>query len=410
MNDGVSDRDAGASARLRVLIAHNAYQLRGGEDSVVEAETALLRQQGHEVDLWIRHNDDVHGMSRLSLARQTLWSSDSVRLLRAHIERFQPDVIHVHNTLPLISPAVFWAAASAGVPVVQTLHNFRLLCPQATFLREGKVCEDCLGRRVPWPAVQHRCYRDSALQTGAVAAMVMLHEGLGTWQSKVTRYIALNEFCRQKFIEGGLPAARIDVKPNFVDHLHLPSWSDRCGGVYVGRLSVEKGVTTLIEAMRSLPARSVEVIGSGPLEAEVKSAAGETCLGAKPLDEVLARLSRAAFLVLPSACYEGFPRTLVEAYACGVPVIASRHGSLKELVKEGRTGLLFEPGNAGALADCIRWAQSNPQAMLEMGKAARAEYEALYTPERNVAQLEGVYRRAMADLQGARLQGGAHAR
>lgn len=410
MNDGVSDRDAGASARLRVLIAHNAYQLRGGEDSVVEAETALLRQQGHEVDLWIRHNDDVQGMSRLSLARQTLWSSDSVRLLRAHIACFQPDVIHVHNTLPLISPSVFWAAASEGVPVVQTLHNFRLLCPQATFLREGKVCEDCLGRRVPWPAVQHRCYRDSALQTGAVAAMVMLHEGLGTWQRKVTRYIALNEFCRQKFIEGGLPAERIDVKPNFVDQLRLPSWSDRCGGVYVGRLSVEKGVTTLIEAMRSLPARSVEVIGSGPLEAEVKSTAGEAWLGAKPLDEVLARLSRAAFLVLPSACYEGFPRTLVEAYACGVPVIASRHGSLKELVKEGRTGLLFEPGNAAALVECIRWAQLNPQAMLEMGKAARAEYEALYTPERNAMQLEGVYRRAMADLQGALLQGGVHAR
>lgn len=410
MNDGVSDCDAGVSGHLRVLIAHNAYQLRGGEDSVVEAETDLLRQRGHEVDLWIRHNDDVHGMSRLTLARQTLWSSETVGLLRDRIASFQPDVIHVHNTLPLISPSVFWAAASKGVPVVQTLHNFRLLCPQATFLREGRVCEDCLGRRLPWPALKHRCYRESALQTGAVAAMVMLHEGMGTWRHKVTRYIALNEFCRRKFIEGGVPAERIDVKPNFVDQLGTPDWSDRRGGVYVGRLSVEKGVTTLIDAMRSLPTCSVAVIGSGPLEAEVQAIAGEAWLGARPLGEVMARLSRAAYLVLPSACYEGFPRTLVEAYACGVPVIASRHGSLQELVKEGRTGLLFEPGNAAALAECIRWAKLNPQAMLEMGRAARAEYEALYTPEKNATQLEGVYRRAMADLRGTRLHGGPDAR
>ena len=405
MTGSVIDRDAGSPAPLRVLIAHNAYQLRGGEDSVVEAETALLRQQGHEVDLWIRHNNDVSGMSRLNVARQTLWSTETVSTLRDRIARFQPDVIHVHNTLPLISPSVFWAAAGEGVPVVQTLHNFRLLCPQATFLREGRVCEDCLGRLLPWPAVQHRCYRESAVQTAAVATMVTLHKGLGTWRHKVTRYIALNEFCRGKFIAGGLPADRIDVKPNFVDQLAPPDWSGRHGGVYVGRLSVEKGVATLIEAMRAHPTHRVEVIGSGPLEADLKAVAGDAWLGALPLSEVLARLSRAAYLVLPSACYEGFPRTLVEAYACGVPVIASRHGSLQELVHEGRTGLLFEPGNAAALAECIRWAQSNPQAMLEMGKAARAEYEALYTPERNVTQLEGIYRRAMADLRGARLHG-----
>lgn len=405
MTGSVIDRDAGSPAPLRVLIAHNAYQLRGGEDSVVEAETALLRQQGHEVGLWIRHNNDVSGMSRLNVARQTLWSTETVNTLRDRVARFQPDVIHVHNTLPLISPSVFWAAAGEGVPVVQTLHNFRLLCPQATFLREGRVCEDCLGRVVPWPAVHHRCYRESAVQTAAVAAMVTLHKGLGTWRHKVTRYIALNEFCRGKFIAGGLPADRIDVKPNFVDQLTPPDWSGRHGGVYVGRLSVEKGVATLIEAMQAHPTHGVEVIGSGPLEADLKAVAGDAWLGAQPLSEVLARLSRAAYLVLPSACYEGFPRTLVEAYACGVPVIASRHGSLQELVKEGRTGLLFEPGNAAALAECIRWAQLNPQAMLEMGRAARAEYEALYTPERNVMQLEGVYRRAMADLRGARLHG-----
>ena len=398
--------DVGSSVggRLRVLVVHNAYQLRGGEDSVVESESALLRQHGHDVDLLLRHNDDVDGMSSLSVARQTLWSSETLAAMQARIASFRPDVIHVHNTLPLVSPSVFWAADRAGVPVVQTLHNFRLMCPQATFLRDGRVCEDCLGR-APWPALTHRCYRGSAVQTGAVAAMVMLHRGLGTWQRKVTRYIALNEFCRGKFIEGGLPAARIDVKPNFVDHLTQPQWGERSGGLYVGRLSVEKGVATLIKAMQAHPQHGIQVVGSGPLEGDLAAATSGVWLGVRPLEEVLQRLSRAAFLVLPSACYEGFPRTLVEAYACGVPVIASRHGSLKELVHEGRTGLLFEPGDAAGLADCIRWAQAHPEAMLDMGRAARDEYERRYTPQRNHEQLTAIYRRAIGDVARS---GGAH--
>lgn len=383
--------------RLRVLVVHNAYQLRGGEDSVVESELALLHEHGHEVDLLLRHNDDVNGLPGLSVARQTLWSSETLIAMQRRIAMFRPDVIHVHNTLPLVSPSVFWAADRAGVPVVQTLHNFRLMCPQATFLRDGRVCEDCLGR-VPWPALKHRCYRGSVVQTGAVTAMVMLHRGLGTWQGKVTRYIALNEFCRGKFIEGGLPAERMDVKPNFVDHLTQPQWRERSGGLYVGRLSVEKGVATLIEAMQAHPAHGIQVVGSGPLEGDLATATAGVWLGVRPLAEVLQRLSSAAFLVLPSACYEGFPRTLVEAYACGVPVIASRHGSLKELVHEGRTGLLFEPGDAAGLVKCIRWAQAHPEAMLDMGRAARAEYELRYTPQRNHEQLTAIYRRAISDV------------
>jgi len=385
------------SGRLRVLIVHNAYQLRGGEDSVVESETALLRKHGHDVDLLLKHNDDVSGMSGLSVARQTLWSSEMWNAVHARIASFRPDVLHVHNTLPLVSPSVFWAAARSGVPVVQTLHNFRLMCPQATFLRDGRVCEDCLGR-VPWPALKYGCYRGSTVQTGGVAAMVLLHRGLGTWRRKVTRYIALNEFCRTKFIEGGLPAERIDVKPNFVDQPNVPQWGMRSGGLYVGRLSVEKGVTTLIKAMQLHPQHGVQVVGSGPLESDVAEAAPGAWLGVRTLEDVMQRLSKAAFLVLPSACYEGFPRTLVEAYSCGVPVIASRHGSLRELVHEGRTGLLFEPGDAAGLADCIRWAQANPEAMLNMGRAARDEYELRYTPQRNHDQLTEIYRRSILEL------------
>jgi glycosyltransferase involved in cell wall biosynthesis len=393
---------------MRVLIVHNAYQLRGGEDSVVEAESALLREHGHDVSLWTRHNDEVNAMSRLDVARQTLWSPQTWRGVLQRVESFRPDVIHVHNTLPLVSPSVFWAAAHAGVPVVQTLHNFRLMCPQATFLREGRVCEDCLGLAIPWPAIQHRCYRESAVQTAAVAGTVALHRAMGTWRNKVSRYIALNAFCRDKFVAGGLPAHRIDIKPNFVDRMQDPVWSGRQGGLYVGRLSVEKGVSTLLAAMRLLPEHGVQVIGGGPLEEEVRAVAGQSWLGPQPLDVVMARLSRAAFLVLPSACYEGFPRTLVEAYACGVPVIASRHGSLAELVQHGRTGLLVEPSDPQALSDAVRWAQSNPGAMLEMGRLARETYLDQYTPRRNMAQLEAIYLRAMSERDATATTGGLH--
>lgn len=391
---------------MRVLIVHNAYQLRGGEDSVVEAESALLSQSGQAVELWTRHNDDVNEMSRLALAAETMWSMPSWRELRRRVAAFRPDVIHVHNTLPLISPSVFWAADSCGVPVVQTLHNFRLMCPQATFLREERVCEDCLGRAVPWPGIRHGCYRGSTLQTAAVAGAVSLHRALGTWRSKVTRYIALNNFCKSKFVEGGLPAARIDVKPNFVDRAAEPVWEGRQGGLYVGRLSVEKGVQTLLQAMRLHPQHGITVIGGGPLEAGVQEVAGAAWLGQQPLDEVFRRLASSAFLVLPSACYEGFPRTLVEAFACGVPVIASRHGSLQELVDEGRTGLLFDPAQPQELAERIRWAQAHPERMLEMGRAARRVYLERYTPQQNAKELLAIYERARRQYAGATTEAG----
>lgn len=383
-----------ARAPLRVLIVHNAYQLRGGEDSVVEAESALLAKFGHNVEVWTRHNDDVKTMSRLFVAAQTMWSSSTWREIAKRVQVFRPDVIHVHNTLPLVSPSVFWAAEHLGVPVVQTLHNFRLMCPQATFLRDDRVCEDCLGKPFPWPAIRHRCYRNSAMQTAAVAGTVAVHRAIGTWDRKVTRYIALNNFCKSKFVAGGLPADKIDVKPNFVEQDVLPVWEGRHGGLYVGRLSVEKGVQTLMQAMGLLPSPDLKVIGTGPLEDRVKAVAAADWLGPQPLEEVFRHLSKASFLLLPSSCYEGFPRTLVEAFSWGVPVIASRHGSLLELVEEGRTGLLFDPGNPQDLARCIEWAQAHPDQMLAMGKAARSVYEERYTPAQNASELLAIYDRA----------------
>ena len=383
----------------RILIVHNAYQHRGGEDSVVEAEITLLRSHGHAVETYFRSNNDVTGISSLSLARQTLWSTRTTHDLAQLIGSFRPDIIHAHNTFPLISPSLYRVAEHARLPVVQTLHNFRLLCLNALFLREGKVCEDCLGH-LPWRGVAHACYRGSRAVSATLAGMLTLHRGLGTYRNQVARYIALNEFCRNKFIEGGLPEDRIVVKPNFVDFHRLPA-SPRRGLLFVGRLSVEKGVATLARAAALLSAADLRVAGEGPDAALLEGLSGVTCLGSLRGEIVRQQMNNSVALVVPSIWYENFPRTIVEAFACSLPVIASRIGALSDLVKDGETGLLVEPGNPRDLADKMTWALAHPEQMIAMGQKARACYESHYTAERNYEQLVAIYRNAIDDVKKA---------
>lgn len=383
-----------SAALPRVLIVHNRYQHRGGEDAVVEAESALLREHGHAVELYLRHNDEVEAMPRSRLAADAFWSRRTVDDLEALIRRFRPDVVHVHNSLPLVSPSVYWAAARHRVPVVQTLHNFRLLCPQGLLLREREVCEDCVGR-VPWRAAWHRCYRGSVAQSAVVAGTVALHRGIGTWRDKIARYIALNRFCRDKFVEGGLPGERIRIKPNFVDLPAQRAGAPRDGGgLYVGRLATEKGIAVLADALRLYEAPALQVAGGGELAALLTPLPGVRMLGERPLPEVLGLMQRANWLVVPSIWYENFPRTIVEAFACGLPVIASRLGALEELVEHGETGLLFEPGSSEDLARCLRWADEHPAEMAAMGERARARYERDYTPGANHRTLNRIYEEA----------------
>lgn len=385
---------------MRILIAHNAYQHSGGEDMVVESEIALLRARGHEVAEYRRDNSEIIGMSKPVLAANTLWSRRTVHEADRLIAEFRPDVMHAHNTFPLISPALYWAAERAGVPVVQTLHNFRLMCPSAMFLRDGKVCEDCSGR-LPWRGVARKCYRASAAQSAVLAGMLALHRGLGTYRNKVARYIALNDFCRSKFIEGGLPAERIVVKPNFVDWVEArPSdlhERERQGLLFVGRLAAEKGVQTLARAAALLPNSGLRVAGEGPEARWLEGVAGITRLGNLAGDAVRQEMSGAMALVLPSIWYENFPRTIVEAFACGLPVIASRIGALADLVRYGETGLLFEPGSAHGLAAKMAWALAHPERMAEMGRNARAQYEAEFSAEVNYRLLMDIYADVLAE-------------
>lgn len=383
---------------MRVLIAHNAYQHRGGEDSVVAAELALLRSRGHEVRQYERHNDELSGLSSGSAAAQALWSRRTTGDLEQLLQGWRPDVLHVHNTFPLISPALYWAAHGAAVPVVQTLHNFRLQCPQAMFLRQGQVCEDCLGT-LPWRAVTRSCYRGSPAQSAVLASMLVTHRALGTWRHKVTRYIALNEFCRAKFIQGGLPAERIRVKPNFVDFPAPEPAGARSGFLFVGRLAAEKGVSVLAQAARQLPGVQVRVAGEGPEGALLQGLPGVECLGRLDVTQVREAMTAASALVLPSVWYENFPMTLVESMACGLPVIASRIGALADLIEDGKTGLLFAPGDAADLVAKLAWADAHPAEMAEMGRQARRVYEARYTADCNYELLMDIYADAMTARQ-----------
>jgi glycosyltransferase involved in cell wall biosynthesis len=380
---------------MRILIVHNTYRQRGGEDSVVEAESKLLLSQGNAVEVYSRNNEEISSIPRLSLASQSFWSNCTTEDIANLITTFKPEVIHVHNTFPLISPSIYWTASKVGIPIVQTLHNFRLLCPQAMFLRDGKACEDCLGN-LPWRAVMHGCYRESKVQSALLAGMISMHRAIGTWQNKVTRYIALNEFCKQKFIEGGLPEKHIVVKPNFVD-FPAPSDLSRQGFLFVGRLSPEKGVDVLVKAFKKLSNASIRIAGTGPEATLFNGIAGLQTLGDLPSEAVRVEMNQSMALILPSVCYESFPRTLVEAFSCGLPVIASRIGALAELIEDGITGLLFEPGNDDDLAAKLKWAQQNPEQMRQMGQNAREEYEAKYTADRNYDQLIAIYRDAIEE-------------
>ena len=289
------------------------------------------------------------------------------------------------------------AAVAQRVPVVQSLHNYRMFCPNAVFYRDGRPCEECLGRRIAWPAVLHACYRQSRLATATVAAMLAWHRFQGTWMRKVDRYVALSEFSRGKFIEGGLPGERIAVKPNFV--APDPGVADGRGGyaLFAGRLSPEKGLETLLTAWkRSSDLPPLVILGDGPLAERVKQACTAdprlTWLGRQPADEVFRRLGDAACVVIPSGCYENFPRTLVEAWAKGTPAIVSRLGALAELVDEGRTGRCFEAGNPDDLAAVVQSMLSDRQGLQRMRLASRREYESKYTAEQNYPALMEIYR------------------
>ena len=386
---------------MRILLAHNYYQRSGGEDAVFCAESKLLRQYENDVVEYTESNSRITNWGRLSAISNTVWSGSTRRKLGRILHDKRPQIVHFHNTFMRISPSAYSACRQAHVPVVQTLHNYRLLCPAATLFRSGRVCEDCTNTLLSWPGVMRGCWRGSRAATAVVATMLSVHRALGTWQKMVDIYIVLTEFARSKVVEGGLPAEKVVLKPNFV----FPDPGIRTDGgdyaLFVGRFSPEKGIFTLLRSWKRLDSIPLKLVGEGSLRQEIESIVlGERLesveiLGQRSHDDVLNFMKRSRFLVFPSEWYEALPMVIVEAFACGLPVIASRHGAMGEIIKHGRTGLHFETGNAEDLAANVEWAWSHPKQMAEMGRNARREYEDKYTAEKNYKLLMEIYQLAI---------------
>ncbi len=390
---------------MKIMMVHNTYREAGGEDVVFESEKRLLEQRGHLVIPYVRSNMELQNASffdRIAVAPRMVWSSRTRRELASILEAECPDVVHIHNTFMVISPAIYSACSERGLPVVQTLHNFRLLCPAANFFRDGSICKECVDQSL-LRSVRHGCYRNSRGATAAVALMLAFHRALDTWRASVTRFIALTEFAKEKFIASGFPSDKLVVKPNFAD----PDPRERVGAgeyaIFSGRLVENKGLRVLLKAWEKLPAQyPLHIVGEGPERAAFEAQAAESQLsgitfrGRLSRDAAIEAVKGARFIIVPSTLYEGLPMCIVESFACGTPVLCSRLGGMTEIVENHLTGLHFNPGDALDLARVVDWAWNHPLELAMMGRAARGKYETDYTAEKNYSLLMGIYEQALA--------------
>lgn len=383
---------------MRILLVHNFYQSSApsGEDSVFRNELLLLERAGHEVITYTRANDEIGSgaASRLGAARDAVWSPRTRNELEALVRAHRPQVAHFHNTFPLVSPSGWAACRDLGVPVVQTLHNYRLICPGAMLVRDGQSCEDCVGR-VPVGGIVHGCYRGSRGASALVAGMLVAHRAAGSYRQAVDRYLCLTAFARERLVRGGLPPERVFVKPNTLPEPPTPG--DGSGGhaLFVGRLTREKGVHTLIEAWRGVP-MTLHVVGDGALRGELEQQARDSrsdvrFLGFLPQQAVYAQLQAARLLVIPSECYEGFPVTVLEGLASGTPMLVSRIGALDELLEDGRDCRKFTPGNPDSLRATLLSMVADEEALVAMRGRCRATFDERYAPESVLSELVAHY-------------------
>lgn len=391
---------------MRILKVHNYYLQPGGEDTVFQAETALLRSRGHEVIQYLESNTKIESMSKAFVALQTIWSQSSYIKLKSFLQKMKPQIVHFHNTFPLISPSAYYACQDLNIPVVQTLDNQRLICPAASFYRNGKLCLDCLGRTPPLPGVVHACYHDSRLHTAVVASMLTLHHWAGTWQTKIDTYLCSTSFYRDLFVQAGFPSNKIVVMPHFVQQklpLDLVKKTTDYA-LFVGRLDPEKGIRTLLQAWRLLDF-PLKIRGSGRLDESSKDYVQQhgmrniEFVGRMEEQELSDLIGNARFLVVPSeGFYETFGMVIIEAYSKGVPVIASNIGVTTELVSHEQTGLLFEQGNPNDLANKARWLWDHPVESRLMGRNGLNIYEEKFTQEQCYKTLIEVYERLATSI------------
>jgi len=397
---------------MKILLLHNFYRSDSpsGENQVFAMEQALLQSRGHDVRLFTRHSDELvsqGALGKIKGAASVPWNPFSARVLRQTIREFQPDVIHAHNTFPLLSPAVFPAARDTAR--VLTLHNYRLFCAAAIPMRDGQVCTECLDQHSVKPALRHNCYRGSKAATVPLAANIALHRFRGTWENDMEAFIALSEFQREKFVAAGLPADRVQVKPNFyAGNPNIVPWSERAERVVlVGRLSAEKGIHTLLQAWAMWGDRAppLRIVGDGELRRDLEEQARELPVeftGRLSPEEAQKEIGQAKLLVLPSEWYETFGLTVIEGFARGTPAAVSNIGPLPGLVRDPESGCTFEPSNPESLLHAVRSAWENPEQLQRWSRGARAAFEAKYTEDANYEMLMAIYEQAIERAERAR--------
>jgi glycosyltransferase involved in cell wall biosynthesis len=390
---------------MKIVLVHNFYRQAGGEDVVFQGEKRLLERAGHTVIPYVRSNMELKNDSlvdSIGIVSRMIWSREARRSFAALLDAERPDLVHVHNTFMVISPSIYGACSERHIPVVMTLHNFRLLCPASSFFRAGAVCEECVHHSL-FRSVLHGCYRNSRQASAAVALTLATHRALGTWESLVTRYIALTHFAKQKFVRAGFPAERVAIKPNFAD----PDPGERTGAgeyaLFIGRLDETKGTRVLLDAWKRLPDRyPLHVVGDGPdrqwMEDRVRDwqLSEVTFRGRLSHAEAVEAVKVSRFTVAPSTWFEGFPMCIVESFACGIPVLCSRLGGMSEIVEGDVTGLHFNPSDPEDLAKKVEWAWNHPLELAWMGRMARRKYETDYTAPRNYSLLMEIYDQAVA--------------
>lgn len=385
---------------------HNYYQQPGGEDESFLAESGLLSSHGHDVTCYTVHSNTVQNLGAVRTAAATIWNPTSYRQISKLVKENNIQIVHFQNTFPLISPAAYYAARNAGAIVIQALRNYRMTCVNGLLYRDGHICEICVGRFAPTAGILRRCYRGSVAGSAVVTGMVSTHKLIGTYRKQVDRYVATSEFVKQKYIEAGIATEQIVVKPNVV--APDPGVGEGQGGyaLYVGRLTDEKGVRTLLKTWESgrLPL-PLKIVGEGPLRPDVEKAAMRNAdiqyMGPLTLAETHELMGNAKVLVVPSEWHEPFGRVLIEAYAKGTPVVAASMGGLMELVKVGTTGELYEAGNSEDLIEKILKLINYPDQLTVLRRNCRQTYTDLYAPSTNHELLMDIYQQAILSRRGA---------
>lgn len=392
---------------MKIIYCHNRYRFPGGEDQVFEDETTMLESHGHQVIRFEKYNSDIDSMSKVKVALGSIWNRKSNQQLIELATRVQPDVVHFANTFPLISPSSFWAIKKCSkAAVIQTLHNFRLICPGSLLFRDDLPCESCVGKTFATKAIYKGCFRKSSSETVFPVLRNAFHKLAKTYETKVDRLIALTHFSKSKFVAGGYHPDSIIVKPNFVSKDPGHRITPNGPLVFAGRLTKEKGINVLLDAWgKTKKDRELRIIGDGDLRDLVVSHSeknlGVSYLGQLPHEAVLEEMKQASAVIVPSIWYETFGRTLIESFAVGTPVIASDLGAMAEIVTHKKNGLLFKPSNSNALAECIErlFRQQNSNFYVCLAINARNEYELKYSEKANYPLLINVYEEAIRNAR-----------